>query len=691
MESQTSSTNAGVEEESNDSNNSKSDKLRVRPHSAGDISESLRLDHSDIVIVQGSLTPTESHRRHHNNVPVCGSHPTNNNNSNSGGNTSSSGGGGFLSFLGSRFNKSGTRHLDRSSGGERSDLDKPGKLIEGDNRYTKFPLTSPSQRSCVPTDSPFDETHIQLTPQTKTYALPYKSPVPPVKGIIHGANPNKFLANAVSSLGRRSKDSSAGSSNKQHNKSRSSNNQESSKHLTIKSKSDNSLNKVTLGGNQSSRSGGPRNLLSPDCYPLPVSDISAGSAEKRLNSVQTGDHATIRLPWTGFQPQQLNSSAITPTRLTSQHSSADPDSVRYVECRPGRSSNKLGSNAGRGTSSTNQEDCWSHIEVIYLPRRRARSLERSSNFRIFPVSSPSVSSKSNNNNSPSNNNNSNNIRSPTGNVVSSISPQRPTKLHVRDNNSSVVTAGRSPSFYEQSLSPTQRRIRLRNLASFHLVDLPPVLPKKKTKPPPLGKLHRSAPNSSLSSVESSSSDSASVCSASAPPSPPPRPASTLRPESRPIISTSASSASSSPSSGIHQASQRSTRTSSNTRTGRSRESHSNSNSSSKQRDASDSNNCTTASSSSSTMNANRRPAVPRSVATPAELPHHSQRHELDQSTGGSSTSMALEDARASGFINKPSKGWLHSDQIVSKEGVTYTVRVSLLTFFSSMLPHSLFY
>lgn len=29
------------------------------------------------------------------------------------------------------------------------------------------------------------------------------------------------------------------------------------------------------------------------------------------------------------------------------------------------------------------------------------------------------------------------------------------------------------------------------------------------------------------------------------------------------------------------------------------------------------------------------------------------------------------------FINKPARGWLHPDHLVSKEGITYAVRVSL--------------
>lgn len=30
----------------------------------------------------------------------------------------------------------------------------------------------------------------------------------------------------------------------------------------------------------------------------------------------------------------------------------------------------------------------------------------------------------------------------------------------------------------------------------------------------------------------------------------------------------------------------------------------------------------------------------------------------------------------SSFISKPARGWLHPDHLVSKEGITYTVKVS---------------
>lgn len=35
-------------------------------------------------------------------------------------------------------------------------------------------------------------------------------------------------------------------------------------------------------------------------------------------------------------------------------------------------------------------------------------------------------------------------------------------------------------------------------------------------------------------------------------------------------------------------------------------------------------------------------------------------------------------AGGSSFISKPARGWLHPDHLVSKEGITYTVKVGHL-------------
>lgn len=42
-----------------------------------------------------------------------------------------------------------------------------------------------------------------------------------------------------------------------------------------------------------------------------------------------------------------------------------------------------------------------------------------------------------------------------------------------------------------------------------------------------------------------------------------------------------------------------------------------------------------------------------------------------------------EWTRHGSFVNKPTRGWLHSDSVVSTTGVSYTVRVSELCSLSS--------
>ena len=39
-------------------------------------------------------------------------------------------------------------------------------------------------------------------------------------------------------------------------------------------------------------------------------------------------------------------------------------------------------------------------------------------------------------------------------------------------------------------------------------------------------------------------------------------------------------------------------------------------------------------------------------------------------------------AGGSSFISKPARGWLHPDHLVSKEGISYTVKVCYLLFCS---------
>lgn len=47
-----------------------------------------------------------------------------------------------------------------------------------------------------------------------------------------------------------------------------------------------------------------------------------------------------------------------------------------------------------------------------------------------------------------------------------------------------------------------------------------------------------------------------------------------------------------------------------------------------------------------------------------------------------------EWTRHGSFVNKPTRGWLHSDSVVSTTGVSYTVRVSELDVFSDDTHHA---
>lgn len=46
-----------------------------------------------------------------------------------------------------------------------------------------------------------------------------------------------------------------------------------------------------------------------------------------------------------------------------------------------------------------------------------------------------------------------------------------------------------------------------------------------------------------------------------------------------------------------------------------------------------------------------------------------------------------EWTRHGSFVNKPTRGWLHSDNVVSSSGVSYTVRVRLLKTFTQSLSN----
>lgn len=47
-----------------------------------------------------------------------------------------------------------------------------------------------------------------------------------------------------------------------------------------------------------------------------------------------------------------------------------------------------------------------------------------------------------------------------------------------------------------------------------------------------------------------------------------------------------------------------------------------------------------------------------------------------------------EWTRHGSFVNKPTRGWLHSDSVVSTTGVSYAVRVSEVDVFSDDTHHA---
>lgn len=633
--------------------------------------------------------------------------------------------------------------------------------------------------------SPFEESQIQFTPQTRTYAHPHKSPLPqhnrPTSSSGSSSTGN-FLTNTVSSIGRKVVNSvTPGSKNKNKSK------------LKVKSKSDNSLHRVNIDAanvsannvlaaytnNSGGNTGGvPRNASAStftsyldNHYQLE----SSNSSQRRLNSVQLGDHATIRLPWTGFQQiNNLSSVSSTRTFIPNTHnnnfefnsssfpSNSAANSERYVECgsnilRAAVIPGVLSANCGpRGTSSSSICNSSTNNQP-FVPRRRSRSLERCSNFRVFPL---------------------NNGISNSGSTVSTSNvihhhPQPPHTLTWQDTEShssggSILSRSqsrketgsekerqrtRSAHSLERStthkvrqlLTPTEQEILLRNIdwKSTNSVSHPqPEPPRRPDKPSkvsgifhvtsthtengrqrksscreqqrrPFEKLHRSAPNSSFSNSSESGESSYS-----APPSPPPRPPSTLKPNSRLIIHHPSSlTASALRQHQQHQSTAGSLSPGSSGRssmsmnpapkrrpvTTRSHGSSSDSGvshiSGNTMRGTSD---FSDESAGSVNISQHSPSPISASVLSPSTTSPSGVSHPLTSSvasnnlaassvapiavaaaagaTGPTTTSapagISLEDVRNSGFINKPLKGWLHSDQMLSKEGVSYTVRVS---------------
>ena len=657
--------------------------LRIRPRSVGDISESLHgvnhhINFPDLVIESSGSNNSISNYNNNSGSGRASSGVGNNQSS-----STSNSGSGFLSFLGIHFNKSNTRHLERSTGSGQNhsssgQSDKPSKTLS-ENRYTKFPvsgscnpaasgicvlqncLTHPTVVSTFPVQEsiPFDSTHIHLTPlQTRNFSCSSRSPVLPSRehssstGHTNNSTVN-FLTNAVSSLGRRAKDGKG------------------KQHLKVKSKSDNNLHRVTLNSKNSS-------IVHSKPAFYPSADIAG--VEPRLNSVQLGDHATIRLPWTGFQQNNL-SSVTTNKSHPNTHTNFEFNSrqERYVDCDLLHQTHQhLPEHIFLGNNSSNPHSSCT-------PRRRSRSLERTSNFRIFPSTLPPLIR-------PTNNCGTQSHRSNSSVGTNSLERQYRSRLRQTLNRKEQETLLRNicrgdplPSeahFVNLNQNKTQPRHTTQGVdcsttkANFKLAlpekpqNLKPVesdfsfTSKKENshncikKPPLLGRLHRSAPNSSFSSTDSSCDSTAG--SISSPPSPPPRPASTLKPNKSRLVNQPLNK-------GPPLFPKNSSKVTSTK----------------------------FPFPSNKTMNSSqqRRPVPPplttfTGVSQFGASPIVQSLSDVESVTSGSETvsrrlgggMSSLEDARNSGFINKPTKGWLHSDQLLTKEGVSYTVRVRKFLF-----------
>lgn len=620
----------------------------------------------------------------------------------------SGGSGGILSFFGVKFKSSPNKHLEKSSCQESLECKSSNNNKQNsDPRYTKFPLTrnpliippvggstSPSSSSSKTvkspfsgrskpklsrsldssqvdssepssstshssgesrlhpsssSNSPFEESQIQFTPQTRTYAHPHRSPLPVAK-----SSSSSSSGNFITNIGRKVVNSVTPSS-KHKNKSK----------LKVKSKSDNNLNRVNseafspAPGPSTSAGGVPRNSSASTFSHLESQLEASSSSQRRLNSVQLGDHATIRLPWTGFQPiNNLSSVSSNRTFIPNTHTNnldtSRLSSERYVECGGGR--------APQGPSGVS-ERC--------TTRRRSRSLERSTNFRVFPSASVQVPHWG----EPQ--------PGPSGLTRSQSRKEAGSEKEKQKVRSSHSLERNSSQRLRTLLSPTEQDILLRNVDLTRVPPEPPRRPDKVSTPRvdgprkearrPFEKLHRSAPNSSFSN-SSESGDS----SYSAPPSPPPRPPSTLKPNSRLIIHhpTRHQSGSLSPGSCSRMMNPIPKRRPVVPR------SHGSS---------SDSGVSQVSTMRGSDFSDESAGSVNISQHTPSTTSSSGVSHQsssavsssapLQPASGGAAAvvpppGISLEDVRNSGFINKPSKGWLHSDQMLGKEGVTYTVRVS---------------
>lgn len=437
--------------------------------------------------------------------------------SNNNNNTSSSGTSSFLSLFGVRFKSSNsnnsTRHLVRPSD--------PGNSSPGSSNKLNLGENSPAARYTklpVGTNRNFNShPHCDSSVESKTNI---SVPSTTAHSTCSSSSGNSSAKQSPSIL---------------------------KKFLKGKSKSDNNLHRI---------------------------DPSVHTSSVLLNSVQVGDHASIRLPWTG-ERNDLNSSS--PSRV-----------------HPHTHRNNLGKISPPGAKKTKEST-----------RKRSRSLERAANFRVVLQSSTESSS---------------------GRSKGWNSHDLPLFLRTSGN-----STGKSNSWTKNNSV------------------LPVIAPSKGKK----GK--RSLPTSS------SEGESSSCCSSSGdatlnsnntnsnsnnnivvPPSPPPRPLETLIPasdkrlgvglEDKKVVGGCGNSfCVRNATLGCVVCWPNKSKSQGGTR-----------------------GNCSSSSSSGV-------------VTTNSDC------------SSSSCGSMSLEAVRNSGFINKPVKGWLHSDHELSHQGVVYVVRVRLIS------------
>jgi len=385
------------------------------------------------------------------------------------------------------------------------------------------------------------------------------------------------------------------------------------KHLKGKSKSDNNLHRVTV-----------HHLLDSSSHSSSVLRVGNDYCESRLNSVQAGDHATISLPW-----KQNNLSSVTSHKThPNTHNNISINFLRFRD-RPSFSTH-LSQGSGSRYSLTE--------------RQRSKSLERTSSIKLspnnfnFPCTLSSSPSKSQE-------------RVITRSNSIESHPHQRVRKTLNRKEQEILQRHILPES-EIGGTSTKSTLPLRTEPNNHRQGSTPILDPVPSKNGQVEVLKRSTKPADLSSSSSAAKVPSSVhhpptsptitCSPGAlscPPSPPPRPPSTLKAFRSRLVSPTDKAKAPSPSP-----------TPTPTRT-----------------------------------QASAFP-FPPIMSSRTESPSSSQFQSSRKTEGGDAEGHAggnangicmasVEDARNSGFINQPPKGWLHSDKLLTKEGVTYAVRV----------------